>query len=84
MGRLKDIISREFTGFKRGLVTDEEFKIPISAISAVGNHDNAAIVRVSLDEKQVKHGYEFAKGNPTPNLQAGLRNLSQRFRVKGK
>ena len=71
MGRIKEINSRYFTSFKRGLVTDEEFRIPISAISAVERHDNATVVRLNLKEEQVKHGYEFAKGKPNSEFASG-------------
>lgn len=71
IGRIKEFDSDYFTAFKRGLVTDEEFKIPTSAISAVENHGNSTIVRLSLREEQVKHGYEFAKGKPNSEFMHG-------------
>jgi hypothetical protein len=73
MGRIKEINARYFTAFKRGLVTDEEFRIPISAISAVENYDNSkTVVRLNLKEEQVKHGYEFARGKPNSEFASGV------------
>jgi hypothetical protein len=71
VGRIKEINSSYFTTFKRGLVTDEEFRIPMSAISAVENHGNATVVRLNLKEEQVKHGYEFTKGRPNSEFASG-------------
>lgn len=73
MGRIKEINARYFTAFKRGLVTDEEFRIPISAISAVENYDSATTaVRLSLKEEQLKHGYEFARAKPNSEFASGV------------
>jgi hypothetical protein len=71
VGRIKEINSRYFTAFKRGLVMDKEFRIPISSISAAEKHDNATIVRLSLKEEKLKHGYEFAKGRPNSEFASG-------------
>lgn len=71
VGRIREINSRYFTAFKRGIITDEEFRIPISSISAVESHGNVTVVRLSLKEEQVKHGYEFAKGRPNSEFASG-------------
>jgi hypothetical protein len=71
VGRIKEINTSYFTAFKRGIVTDEEFRIPISSISAVEKHGSATVVRLSLKEEQVKHGYEFAKGKPNSEFASG-------------
>lgn len=71
VGRIREINSRYFTAFKRGIITDEEFRIPISSISAVESHGNVTVVRLSLKEEQVKHGYEFPKGRPNSEFASG-------------
>lgn len=71
IGRIKEIDSGYFTAFKRGLLADEEFRIPMSAISAVENHGGSTIVRLSLKEAQVKHGHEFAQGKPNSDFVGG-------------
>ena len=71
VGRIKEINSRYFTALKRGIVTDEEFRIPMSAVSAVENEGNVTVVRLSLKENQVKHGHEFAKGKPNSEFASG-------------
>lgn len=72
IGRIKEISSGYFTAFKLGLVTDEEFRIPMSAISAVENHGSSMIIRLSLKEEQVKHGHEFLKGKPNSEFVGGV------------
>lgn len=71
VGKIKEINTSYFTAFNRGLVTDEEFRIPMSAVSAVENHGNATVVRLSLKEEQLKHGYEFTKGKPNSEFASG-------------
>ena len=71
VGRIKEINSGYFTALKRGIVTDEEFRIPMSAISAVEKEDSAIVIRLSLKEDQVKHGREFAKGKPNSEFASG-------------
>jgi hypothetical protein len=71
IGRIKEINSSYFTAFKRGLVADEEFRIPMSAISSVENDGSSTRIRLSLNEEQVKHGFEFAKGKPNSEFMHG-------------
>ncbi|MEP0824406.1 MAG: hypothetical protein HRF40_02870 [Nitrososphaera sp.] len=72
IGRIKESNTDYFITVKRGLVTDEEFKIPTSAISAVENDGNPNIVRLSLKEDQLKHGFEFTKGRPNSDFMHGI------------
>jgi hypothetical protein len=71
IGRIKDVDSGYFTAFRRGILTDEKFRIPMSAISTVEKVGSSTIVRLSLKEEQVKHGYEFAKGRPNSEFIGG-------------
>jgi hypothetical protein len=82
MGRIKEINSSYFTAFKRGLLTDEEFRIPMSAISAVESHGNATVVRLSLKEEQVKHGYEFTRGRPNSEFASGAAESEPKIPVE--
>jgi hypothetical protein len=82
VGRIKEISSNYFTALKRGIVTDEEFRIPMSAISAVESHGNATVVRLSLKEDQVKHGREFAKGKPNSEFASGAAESEPKIPVE--
>ncbi|HEU4606087.1 MAG TPA: PRC-barrel domain-containing protein [Nitrososphaera sp.] len=82
VGRIKEINSNYFTALKRGIVTDEEFRIPMSAISAVENEGNATVVRLSLKEDQVKHGREFAEGKPNSEFASGAAESEPKIPVE--
>jgi hypothetical protein len=81
-GRIKEINSGYFTALKRGLVTDEEFRIPNSSISAVERHDNATIVKLNLKEEQLKHGYEFTRGRRNSEFVSGAAEWEPKIPVE--
>jgi sporulation protein YlmC with PRC-barrel domain len=72
IGRIKESNFDYFITLKRGLVADEEFRIPTSAISAVENDGDSNIVRLNLKEEQIKHGFEFTKGKPNSDFMHGI------------
>lgn len=72
------------TALKRGIVTDEDFRIPMSAISAVESHGNATVVRLNLKEDQVKHGNEFAKGRPNSEFASRAAESEPKHRWKSR
>jgi len=80
--RIKEINISYFTAFKRGLVTDEEFRIPISAISAVENHGGATVRRLSLKEERVEHGNEFAKVRPNSEFVSEAARSGSKIQVE--
>ena len=71
IGRISEIDSNYFTAYKHGLLTDEEFRIPVSAISAVENYEDGTVVRINMNEEQVRHGFEFASGRPNSEFMHG-------------
>jgi hypothetical protein len=72
IGRVNKVDSSYFTAFKHGLATDEEFRIPLSAISAVENEGNSTVIRLSMSEEQLKHGFEFSSGRPNSEFASGV------------
>lgn len=75
-GRVTEADEEYFTSSRKGVVTDEEFRIPLGAIARVepaegGSSGGDAVVRLALDEEQLKHGYEFVKGRPNSGLVKG-------------
>ncbi len=71
-GKITKVNTEYFTTYKKGLVTDEEYRIPLDAISSVQPaNDDASIVRLALTEDQLKHGYEFVKGKPNSEFVSG-------------
>jgi hypothetical protein len=82
IGTVKSINSNSLVVFKRGLIRNEEFHIPINAVSHYGSKSGKNIednrmpkiritesisIKLNLSEREVKHGYEFV-GDTKPNL----------------
>jgi hypothetical protein len=70
IGRVGNINNDYFTAYDRGIMTDKEFRVPVSAISSVEG-DNPAAVRLDLSEEQLKHGFEFTSGRPNSEFVSG-------------
>jgi hypothetical protein len=87
IGIVKSIDSNSLVAFKKGLIRDEEFHIPINAISQYGRKSGKSIkdnstskaktaksvsIKLNLSEKEVKHGFEFIGDNkPNSDLVSG-------------
>ena len=71
IGKVRKVDSSYFTAYRSGLVEDEEFRVPLSAISAVENEGNSTIIRLSISEEQIKHGFEFSSGKPNSEFASG-------------
>jgi hypothetical protein len=90
IGTVKSIESNFLVVFKRGLIRNEEFHIPINAVSHYGSKSGKNIennrmpktritgsvrIKLNLSEKEVKHGYEFVGDTkPNSNLVSGKTN----------
>src|SRR5215216_6013681 len=76
IGKISKIDNEHFTVYNRGLIQDEEFQIPISAIShfdiKAGEEDSSIILTVN--EEQIKHGYEIVSKKPNSELISGKSN----------
>lgn len=55
---------------KKGIVHDEEFHIPIDSITEIIDKESKIII--NLNDKEIKHGYEFLnKDSPSSDLISG-------------
>jgi hypothetical protein len=63
-----------FLVYKKGLLTDEEFRVPISAIvpEKDGSSNNKPI-RLNMTEESLKHGREIVEGQPNSEFMHGRR-----------
>src|ERR671933_1660212 len=64
-----------FIVYKKGVLRDEEFRIPTSA--ALTEQDNSSsangnVIRLNMSEEALKHGYEFVKGRPNSDFMHGI------------
>ena len=76
IGKINKIDNDHFTVYNQGLIQDEEFLIPISAIShfdvKVGEVNPSVIL--TINEEQIKHGYEIVIKKPNSELVNGKYN----------
>ena len=72
IGRISEMNTDYFTAYNPGFITNEEFRIPVSAISAIENHDGSTVVRINLREEQLKHGFEFTREKPNSDFMQGV------------
>lgn len=70
LGKVKEMNSNYFTVYKEGLATDEEFSVPVSAISAIDNENKTVQINMKVD--QLKHGFEFTRAKPNSELVSGV------------
>jgi hypothetical protein len=66
--------------YKKGLLTDEEFRVPVSAIlpKKDGSSDNEPI-RLNMTEESLKHGREIVEGQPNSEFMHGIRESEPKF-----
>ena len=76
IGKINKIDNDHFTVYNQGLIQDEEFLIPLSAIShfdiKVGEGNPSVIL--TINEEQIKHGYEIVIKKPNSELVNGKYN----------
>lgn len=79
IGKINKIDNNHFTVYNQGLIQDEEFRIPVSAIShfdiKIGEGNPSVILNVN--EEQIKHGYEIVTKKPNSELVNGKDNNSR-------
>lgn len=71
VGRIMNLDSNYFTTYRRGIAIDEEYKIPMSAISAVEKDGGSTVVKLNMNKEQLKHGFEFSRGRPNSEFTSG-------------
>jgi len=73
IGKIKRIENEDyFIVSKKGLLTDEEIRVPVTAIIARkgGSADNEPI-RLNMSEESLKHGFEFVQAEPNSEFMHG-------------
>lgn len=63
-----------FIVYKKGLITDEEIRVPLSAILPRKDDGSLSSEPIMLDmsEETLKHGHEFVQGKPNSNFMHGV------------
>ena len=71
VGKVAKVNDKYFTTRKRGLVTDEEYRIPITAVSNIEPSYTSYALKLTLSSGQLRHGYEFLKERPNSEIVSG-------------
>ena len=72
-----------FIVYKKGLLTDEEIRVPVSAIlpRKDGSVNNEPI-RLNMSEETLKHGYEFVQGEPNSEFMHGIKESEPKLNLE--
>jgi hypothetical protein len=64
-----------FIVYKKGFTTDEEIRVPLSAILPRKDDGSASSepIMLNMSEETLKHGHEFVQGKPNSNFMHGIR-----------
>jgi hypothetical protein len=72
-----------FIVYKRGLLTDEEIRVPVSAILPREDDSvNSEPIRLNLTEQTLKHGYEFMQGEPNSEFMHGIKESEPKLALE--
>lgn len=73
IGNVKRIENGDyFLVYKKGILTDEEIRVPISAIlPRKGDSSDNEPIRLNMTEESLKHGREIVKGLPNSEFMHG-------------
>jgi hypothetical protein len=85
IGKVKKIENDDghFIVYKKGLLTDEEFRVPVSAILTRGNISaNGNRIRLNMSEKTLKHGYQFAQAGPNSQFMHGIKESEPKVKLE--
>ncbi|MDQ3969975.1 MAG: hypothetical protein M3275_16450 [Thermoproteota archaeon] len=84
IGKVKRIENEDhFIVYKKGLLTDEEIRVPVSAIlSRKDGSVNSEPIRLNMSEETLKHGYEFVQGEPNSEFMHGIKESEPKFSLE--
>jgi len=84
IGKVKRIENEDyFIVSKKGLLTDEEIRIPVTAIVTRkgGSADNEPI-RLNMSEETLKHGFEYMQSEPNSDFMHGKQESEPKVSLK--
>ncbi|MGH9975504.1 MAG: hypothetical protein ACRD8Z_06670 [Nitrososphaeraceae archaeon] len=63
IGKVSRIINSEYIVVrKKGLITDEEFQIPVGCVSHFNSSEDHLSITLTIDQSCLKHGFEVISG----------------------
>jgi hypothetical protein len=84
VGKVKRIENDSyFIVYKKGLITDEEIRVPVSAILP-RKHDSISgePIRLNMSEETLKHGHEFVQGETNSEFMHGIKKSEPKFMLE--
>ena len=84
IGKVKRIENDSyFTVYKKGLLTDEEIRVPVSAILPRRDGSaNSQPIRLNMSEETLKHGHEFVQGQPNSEFVHGIKESEPKLTLE--
>lgn len=85
IGKVKRIENDDshFIVYKKGLLTDEEIRVPFSAIlPRKDGSANSEPIRLNMSEETLKHGYEFVQGEPNSEFMHGIKESEPKLTLE--
>ncbi len=66
---------------KKGLLTDEEIRVPLTAIASKEQDGSVSSdpVRLTMTEDSLKHGFEYSKGRPNSQFMHGIKESEKKL-----
>ena len=63
IGKVSKVINSDYIIVrKKGLISDEEFQIPVSCVSHFNSSDDHLSITLTIDQSSLKHGFEIISG----------------------
>src|SRR5215213_10136222 len=84
IGKVKRIENEDyFIVSKKGLLTDEEIRVPVTAILTRngGSADNEPI-RLNMSEETLKHGFEYVQAKPNSEFMHGKKESEPKVNLE--
>jgi hypothetical protein len=84
IGKVKRMENNDyFIVYKKGFLTDEEFRVPVSAVLAAENSPvHSKPIRLNMSEETLKHGYEFIQAEPNSEFMHGKKDSEPKVRLE--
>jgi len=63
IGKVSRVINSDYIIVrKKGLISDEEFQIPVSCVSHFNSSEDHLSITLTIDQSSLKHGFEIISG----------------------
>jgi hypothetical protein len=84
IGKVAKVDTNYLIVYKKGLIGDEEFRIPVAAVSTYNTSAaNTLSITLNLKEEEIKHGFEYATDHkPNSDIVSGKSDIGYQIPLK--